>query len=164
MYNLEISPVQLEDLPQIKHIDQTAFGKDAFGEEGITFCYESKVRFNKVTFFNNSEILAFSIIAEYLALPEIKEIFEIKSRTGRFAHIMNFCVHEKYRYQGIGSFLIRMNFNCLKQDGFTLVYLEVQAHNNNAILFYEKHGFKKTKVVERYYPSGDSSYLMERLL
>jgi ribosomal protein S18 acetylase RimI-like enzyme len=161
---LIISPVQIEDLPEIKQIDQRAFGDDAFGDDGINFCFESHVQFQKVTLNKFPEILAFSIIADYLQLPEIKEIFEIKGRTGKFAHLMNFCVHEQYRHQGIGSFLIHDNLDRLKQKGYTLAYLEVQAHNIGAKTFYEKQGFKKQKLIEHYYQSGDSTFLMERPL
>lgn len=70
--------------------------------------------------------------------------------------ILNFCVDEKYRGQGIGNLLYE---ELLKVSEGT-ISLEVRVSNLNAIKFYEKRGFVKVAVRKNYYSNGEDAILM----
>ena len=73
--------------------------------------------------------------------------------------IANFNVLEKYQNKGIGTKLIKYLIdNYSNVDNITL---EVKSDNNKAIHLYEKMGFKRTAIREKYY-HGIDGILMER--
>lgn len=55
--------------------------------------------------------------------------------------ITNF-VLEEYRKQGIGTKLFEMRMSWLKESNAKHVEMSVDAHNENALALWKKHGFK----------------------
>lgn len=73
--------------------------------------------------------------------------------------IANFNVLEEYQNKGIGTKLIKFLIdNYRNVENITL---EVKSDNNKAIHLYEKMGFKKVAIREKYY-HGIDGILMER--
>ena len=70
--------------------------------------------------------------------------------------ILNFCVDNDFRNNGLGTKL----FNELKLVSVGMMTLEVRETNLGAIRFYERQGFVKALVRKNYYSNGDNAILM----
>ncbi|MEM0352406.1 MAG: ribosomal protein S18-alanine N-acetyltransferase [Sulfolobales archaeon] len=80
-------------------------------------------------------------------------------------HVVSIAVLPEFRRRGIGTALMVKAMDSMKEKyGAGEVYLEVRVSNEPAIKLYEKLGFKKVKVLKRYYMDGEDAYLMAREL
>ena len=70
--------------------------------------------------------------------------------------ILNFCVDNDFRNNGLGTKL----FNELKLVSVGSITLEVRETNLGAIRFYERQGFVKSLLRKNYYSNGDNAILM----
>lgn len=77
-------------------------------------------------------------------------------------YIMTLGTLAAYRQCGIGTVLINYAFKlCDKYDEIKTMYLHVQVNNENAVHFYEKHGFTNDGIIEDYYRiSPRDAYLL----
>jgi len=76
--------------------------------------------------------------------------------------ILMLAVDERYRRRGIGSALLKklqLNFPEVRR-----IYLETRVDNEEAIIFYRKHGFKIVDREENFYTDGSEAYIMEKIL
>ena len=77
---------------------------------------------------------------------------------GARLYIGSACVLAPYRGRGIGTKLITRCIEAVMDWGDANIkdaYLHVQSNNDEAIRFYEKHGFVKERLVENYYKRID---------
>ena len=79
-------------------------------------------------------------------------------------HITNLSVISNYRNNGIGSFLIQKMIDFSRNEKFSVLSLEVDESNLNAIRLYEKFNFKKIRYVNNYYPEHHGAVIMEKVL
>ena len=84
--------------------------------------------------------------------------FLAQEGTGR---IFSLAVHPLYQNRGIGSALLREIIDVFRKTGVVEVVLEVRVGNLKAVRFYERHGFVRTGVAEKYYGNGENAYLMK---
>lgn len=76
-------------------------------------------------------------------------------------YIANLAVLPKYRCHGIGRALVQRLLMCAKKDGLAFVSLEVRQSNSNAVLLYEKNGFKNVGVRKNFYSAPrEDAYIM----
>lgn len=76
-------------------------------------------------------------------------------------HVVSIAVKSPFRGKGVGGSLLDNSMQRMREDyGAEEVYLEVRVSNSPAIHLYEKKGFKKVKVLRRYYMDGEDAYLM----
>jgi len=75
-------------------------------------------------------------------------------------HIVSLAVLKKYRRRGVGTALMKVALEGLKNYGVKEVYLEVRVSNTPAIRLYEKFGFVKKRIIPSYYLDGEDAYLM----
>lgn len=66
-------------------------------------------------------------------------------------HLMNLSVHSDWRRSGIGEELGRWTLSWARENGISLITLEVRASNEAAKRLYEKLGFKIVAVRHNYY-------------
>jgi ribosomal-protein-alanine N-acetyltransferase len=81
-----------------------------------------------------------------------------------YGHIITIDVHPEARRQRLGTLLI--NAACAKLRKMTafMVVLEVAVNNHSALAFYDRHGFQRIKVLERYYNRDvDAIFMTKRL-
>ena len=71
------------------------------------------------------------------------------------AHLLNIAVKESEQSKGMGSLLVKSMFSQCKAMGVKKIFLEVRISNEKAIKFYQKYGFQKDAIREKYY-SGDN--------
>lgn len=87
-------------------------------------------------------------VAGFLASQEVGRIFSL-------------AVHPAYQNRGVGSILLKEIINILRNMGVSEIILEVRANNIKAKKFYEKHGFYKTGILEKYYANAENACLMK---
>lgn len=92
-------------------------------------------------------------------------IIIIKDRIDR-VNIVNFLISPKFQNKGYGSFLLKKAIEKIKLMGeIKSIVLNVQVNNTIAIRIYEKFNFTKyPNILEHYYQSGESSYMMELII
>lgn len=74
------------------------------------------------------------------------------------AEILTFGTTQKR--QGIGGALLRVGWDNLKKANVRVLYLEVAAHNEAALAFYENFGFARIGRRKAYYEDGDDALMM----
>lgn len=72
-------------------------------------------------------------------------------------HIVNIAIDPTYRHKGIGTELMKFAIDCVESKG---VWLEVRESNIGAQRFYQRLGFKKKKIIPRYYGHEDAYILV----
>jgi len=149
MVSMEINKVTLKDLKKIVRLEQQIFQEKAFSKDLIVKLIENKALFLK---------LEINKLLKHL----IGFIIVIKDKKDR-ANIINFLIKPKFRNKGNGSYLLQNTINKIKKiKGIKKIVLNVQINNINAIDLYEKFNFKRNpEILENYYHSGESAYLME---
>ena len=78
------------------------------------------------------------------------------------AHLNLLVIAEGFRRLGIGSCLLGFLENASFLYGKTLVNLEVRANNESAMAFYLALGYRKIKVLSKYYHNGENAIQMSR--
>jgi ribosomal-protein-alanine N-acetyltransferase len=81
-----------------------------------------------------------------------------------YGHIITIDVHPDARRHRLGTLLINAVCERLRKMTAFMVVLEVAANNHSALAFYDKHGFTRVKVLERYYNRDvDGIFMTKRL-
>ena len=86
-----------------------------------------------------------------------------RSRWVKKGHIVSIAVVPEARGRGIGTALMIHAMRALREDyNVDEYYLEVRVSNVAAIHLYEKLGFKRIRILKRYYLNGEDAYLMAK--
>lgn len=81
-----------------------------------------------------------------------------------YGHIITIDVHPDARRHRLGTLLINAACEKLRKMTAFMVVLEVAVNNHSALAFYDKHGFKRVRVLERYYNREvDAIFMTKRL-
>ncbi len=81
-----------------------------------------------------------------------------------YGHVITIDVHPDARRHRLGTLLINAVYERLRKMTAFMVVLEVAVNNHSALAFYDKHGFKRVKVLERYYNREvDAIFMTKRL-
>jgi len=67
------------------------------------------------------------------------------------AHLLNICVIDRLRRQGIGGRLLEHMMRLAREASVERIYLEVRPSNKSAFHLYESAGFELLGVRENYY-------------
>ena len=127
----------------------------------------------RISFENLTEKYSLELFLDiYRAWPsgflvaEIKDIvgFIAGARDEKSARILMLAVDKSYRGRGIGSALLSRFIAQCRADGIRSITLEVRASNTDAIEFYAKRGFQIVSVLENYYSTGESAYVMWKII
>ena len=76
------------------------------------------------------------------------------------ATICQICVNPVFRNKGLGSQMMSEVIKDCRANKVRNITLEVREHNDLAIKLYEKFGFKKVLIKEKYYTNGDNAIYM----
>ena len=144
--NVEISKMTLTDFCDIKDILITDF--DDFWNVS-TFENELKDE--------NSYYLVAKINNEIVGFAGMKIIFDE-------ADIMNVVIKKNMRNFGIGFCVLEKLIYIAKEKGIKKLTLEVNFNNLAAIHLYEKLGFEKIAIRNKYYDNVDDAVIMQLLV
>jgi len=78
--------------------------------------------------------------------------------------ILMIAVSEKQRRRNIGSTLLNHFLREILSQNIKHVELEVKISNNEAIKFYQKHGFVIVDTIPKFYQNGEDAYTMRLIL
>lgn len=78
-----------------------------------------------------------------------------------YARLYSLAILLEYRGKGLAALLLQEALAKIDKH-YQRVFLEVRASNKGAINLYEKFGFKKIKVVLKYYNDGEDALKMSR--
>jgi ribosomal protein S18 acetylase RimI-like enzyme len=106
--------------------------------------------------------------AETLVLEESGEIrafllIDIDHRR-KSATLVTLDVLAEHRRRGYASILFSRSEEILKTHGVTHYSLQVDVHNDAAIAFYRKNGFKEERLLRKYYPGSRDAWQMTKKL
>ena len=141
---LVIRPARLNDLERVYEIEVEAFGDEAYSRELLKMYY----------FVSPETFLVADIDGEIAGY-----VIGLYKRWGE-GHVISLAVRSKYRRRGVATALMKRVIQLLASKGATAIRLEVKASNEPAINLYKKLGFKIIGVIDGYYRSGESAYLM----
>ena len=124
-----------------------------------SFCFEPYDRLNK----NNFRY--FLKKGETIVIEENKKIiaYIILRYLKNSINIYSLAVHPNHRKKGEGSFLLN-EANERSLSFKKEINLYVRISNENAIGFYEKHGYKKVRIIPKYYKNGEDAIFMKKSL
>ena len=71
------------------------------------------------------------------------------------AHVLNICIDQNHRSQGLGRHLLGRLLDICRWNGAERIFLEVRPSNPVAIQLYESIGFHEIGRRPRYYPARD---------
>lgn len=80
------------------------------------------------------------------------------------ADISNIVVHQNFRNQKIGSYLLQEIINLAISLNLKKINLEVRESNIPAIKLYEKYGFEVCGIRKKYYDNVENAILMKKNL
>jgi [ribosomal protein S18]-alanine N-acetyltransferase len=81
-----------------------------------------------------------------------------------YGHIITIDVHPDARRHHLGTMLVNATCERLRKMTAFMVVLEVAVNNHSALAFYDQFGFKRVKVLERYYSRDvDAIFMTKRL-
>lgn len=96
--------------------------------------------------------------------PRIAGFLTFHYQKQEYGHIITLDVHPDARRQRLGTQLMAAACEKMRKLTAFMAVLEVAVNNHGAIAFYERHGFKKVKVLERYYNRDvDAIFMTKRL-
>jgi len=149
MVLMEIKKVSIKDLKQIVSLEHQIFNKNAFSKDLMENLIKNNALFLKLEIGKIKKKIIGFIIA-------------IKDKNDRL-NITNFLIKPKFQNKGFGSYLLQKTIDIIKKKkGIKKIVLNVQISNSSAIELYEKFKFKRNPtILENYYQSGESAYLME---
>jgi ribosomal-protein-alanine acetyltransferase len=127
-----------------------------FDANDIEDAYKIEVLTNPSPWSFDNFKSSFEVGHHGLACKEGNEIlgFLIFSPIKPEAHLLNIAVILSKQSKGIGSLLIKSMISQCMVMGIDHIFLEVRVSNEKAIGFYQKHGFVKDAIRDKYY-SGD---------
>ena len=79
---------------------------------------------------------------------------------GETSDLLQIGVNSLYQCKGIGFKLFQYAWSSLNEEGTTEMILEVNERNKQAIVFYEKQGFKKIYERKNYYGMRKNAWVM----
>jgi [ribosomal protein S18]-alanine N-acetyltransferase len=144
--NIKISPMLLEDLPEVMKIEPVCMGANHWSRESFT-----------IELSNPS---SFYFVAR---CPEINH--ELVGYTGFWqvleeAHLTTLAVHPDHRRQHIGERLLLHSIGEAYRIGAQWVTLEVRASNEAAQALYQKYGFRECGKRPHYYHDNNEDALV----
>lgn len=82
----------------------------------------------------------------------------------RNAELVSLAVHPDYRRQGVAAALMRHTLSALSATDVQRVELTVRTSNTAAARLYRSFGFRRVRLVPRYYEDGGDAFLMARAI
>ncbi len=142
--SIQIEEVTPQDLDEIIAIEQVSF-PTPWPRQFFDMELKSSKSYKRVSKINGA------VVGYIIALKVYDEV-----------HILNLAVHPEYRRKGIGRGLLSECLRYFSDKGIRSAILEVRVRNKNAIMLYEKAGFKSIGLRRKYYSdTGEDALVMK---
>jgi len=144
---IQIVPFRLRHIERIVRIERASFGAEAWPRKYFLELYLDCRDFFVVAKVGGR-------IAGYAVACAEK----------RNAEIASLAVHPDYRRQGVADALMRHTLEALRAAGARRVELMVRTGNTAGAQLYRSLGFRRVRLVPRYYEDGGHGFLMARAI
>ena len=129
-----LRPMQMDDVPAVMAIENQAY--EFPWTEGIfNDCLRN--HYHCHVYEAGNQIIAYAVMS--IGVDE--------------CHLLNICVSENFRNQGIGRHVIEYMLALGHRLNMRTVFLEVRNSNSGAFSLYHKLGFNEVGIRENYYPA-----------
>ena len=133
-----------EDLDEIVSIESSLY-KDVWSKEAYLRDLENEIAFNYVLEHDG-------VILGYYGFWLMFDNIDITKVS----------IRKELQGKGLSKILMEDMFNRISNSDVVTATLEVRVSNKVAISLYEKYGFKKISVREKYYENVEDAYVMQR--
>ena len=133
-----------EDLDEIVSIESSLY-KDVWNKEAYLRDLENEIAFNYVLEHDG-------VILGYYGFWLMFDNIDITKVS----------IRKELQGKGLSKILMEDMFNRISNSDVVTATLEVRVSNKVAISLYEKYGFKKISVREKYYENVEDAYVMQR--
>ena len=137
--NIECKLALVEDLDQVLKIDNSLFELDKYSIQTFKDAIENDTQKLIVASADNN-------VVGYILFSYIMDE----------AELLKIGVTTQYQRLGVGKLLHDSMLQNLKEQSVKNIFLEVRIDNNSAIKFYEKNGYEKVTIREKYYQGTDA--------
>jgi [ribosomal protein S18]-alanine N-acetyltransferase len=138
-----IRKFETADLDRVLAIEQASFGDDAWDEKLFRAVYR-----------RCPELFLIARVGRHTAG------YSITCAGSRNAELASIAVNPRDRRQGVAETLLNHTLAELHSRRIKTWWLMVGVENEAAIRFYEKYGFKRQKILKRYYGPGRNAWRM----
>jgi ribosomal-protein-alanine N-acetyltransferase len=144
---IQIVPFRLRHLARVLRIERASFGAEAWPRKYFLELYRDCRDFFVVAKVGGR-------VAGYAVACAEK----------RNAEIASLAVHPDYRRRGVAGVLMRHTLRELGAAGVGRVELMVRTGNTAGAQLYRSLGFRRVRMVPRYYEDGGDGFLMARAI
>jgi ribosomal-protein-alanine N-acetyltransferase len=144
---IQIVPFRLRHLARVLRIERASFGAEAWPRKYFLELYRDCRDFFVVAKVGGR-------VAGYAVACADK----------RNAEIASLAVHPDYRRRGVADVLMRHMLRALGAAGVGRVELMVRTGNTAGAQLYRSLGFRRVRMVPRYYEDGGDGFLMARAI
>ena len=137
--NIECKQASVVDLDQVLKIDNSLFELDKYSMQTFKESIEN----------NTQKLLVASVDGKVVGYILFSYIMDE-------AELLKIGVSTQFQRMGVGKILHESMLKFLKEQSVKNIFLEVRIDNNIAIKFYEKNGYEKVTVREKYYQGIDA--------
>ena len=143
----KVRKFRLSDMERLLEIEHASFGRDAYDRNLFA------------AFFRNCGDL-------FLVADGDRGVrgYAVTCVRGVRAELVSIAVDPKSRGKGIASALLESTLRRVRRRGAARIGLTVRLTNRPARAFYEKYGFRRTRVVRGYYEDGEDGLAMTKEL
>ena len=146
-----IRRMRAKDLDRILEIEHLSFGKDAYDRKLFAdFHHKCGELFLIAARGRNVCGYMVTCVGGRTASPH--------------AELVSIAVSPGERRKGVASALMASTLRRLRRRGIAGFHLMVRKTNRAAIRLYEGYGFRKSRIVERYYEDGADGWRMKKRL
>lgn len=143
-----LRPLMPADLPQVVAIESSVY-EDPWSEQLLSESLSAPLTYCLGLFERGTEEPSDTLIGY--------AIFQVILTEG---HLLNVAIEKSRQNQGIGGRLLEQICSLCLERGALNLYLEVRPSNPAAIRLYEKQGFRRLIVREKYYANGEDAIVM----
>jgi len=139
-----IEPATLEDLPSLAQLLMDLFAQ----ESDFRPDFNSQIRGLRLILEQPSRGRVLVLRSATQIIGMINLLFTISTAEGGFVILLeDLIIHKDFRGQGFGSELLKHAIEYAKQKDFLRITLLTERAGEEALAFFEKHGFQRSGMV-----------------
>src|SRR6516225_10567373 len=140
----QIEPATMQDLPELTQLLMELFAQ----ESDFRPNYNNQMRGLRLILEQPNRGRVFVLRSATRIIGMINLLFTISTAEGGFVILLeDLIIHKDFRGQGFGSELLKHAIEYAKQKDFLRITLLTERAGEEALAFFEKHGFQRSAMV-----------------